>query len=183
MKALILLFSLMFVACLVSCGKDKGKEGESAPTPTTPTTPVTTNLETTPKTPKPTVSLYESPTIQGRHPATTTECNADNFRDFIIKTGIYNCDLRGEILIAVVLPGANLRGADLRGADLLLADLTGADLRGADLYKADLREADLRGADLTGADLTGVNLNNTKVTQDQADYLKSKGLSGFMVVE
>ncbi len=95
-------------------------------------------------------------------------CNIENYKDFIKTEGVHKCDLRG---------------ADLRGADLRFADLRFADLRFADLRFADLRFADLRWAVLQWANLEVAYLIGAKVTQDQAEYLKSEGLSGFVVVE
>ncbi len=76
------------------------------------------------------------------------KCNIANYKDFINKKGVHNCDLQG----------ANLRWADLRGADLRRADLQWTNFRYADLEEA-------------------------KVTAEQAEYLKSEGFSGFVVVE
>ena len=45
------------------------------------------------------------------------------------------------------------------------------------------RKADLRDANLTGANLQGAKVNWAEVTKEQAEYLKSQGLSGFVVVE
>ena len=99
-------------------------------------------------------------------------CNIDNYKDFISKPGIHNCDLRG----------ADLRGSqvDLRGANLAGADLTEADLGGADL-----READLRYAKLQNTKLQWTNFKGAKVTQEQAEFLIKRGFfrSGFVIVE
>ena len=134
------------------------------------------------------------------------KCNIDNYKDFIDKRGVYNCDLQGVIfrdesvysLFGLIdapadLRGANLRRANLANANLEYANLEGADLRGAYLYKAylykanleyaDLRWAYLRGADLHNAYLDGANLTEAKVTPLQAKYLKLKGLRGFVVVK
>ena len=67
--------------------------------------------------------------------------------------------------------GANLIEADLKRADLTGASLEGADLKGADFIGAKLIKVDLRLANLAGA----------KVTQKQAELLKSKGFSGFII--
>ncbi len=131
-------------------------------------------------------------------------CNSENYRDFINKEGIHFCNLQKvDLAYKASLRGANLRGADLFNKDLRNLDLRGADLRGANLRWTDLRraylvEADLRGtnlqmaylrgavfydADLRGADLQGADLTDAKVTTEQAEYLKSRGFSGFVVVE
>ena len=121
------------------------------------------------------------------------ECNIENYKDFINKPGVHNCNLQWMILRDIDLRGnlrgADLRGADLRGAYLYMADLRDTDLRGArlegaDLQWADLNRADLRGARLEGADLQWADLRGAKVTQKQNEYLKKFGLiSGFVVVE
>ena len=89
---------------------------------------------------------------------------------------LLRANLEGAILQFVNLQFANLEGANLREANLEGADLLRANLKGADLTRADLRKADLTRADLRKADLRGA-----KVTQEQADYLRAQGLSGFVV--
>ena len=83
-----------------------------------------------------------------------SETKADcNIENYSIKEGVHECDLNR---------------ADLRGADLIAAYLGGSNLRGADLREADLTKAKWAGA---------------KVTPEQAEFLRSKGHSGFVVVE
>ena len=79
--------------------------------------------------------------------------------------------------------GTDLSEAELRGEDLSNMDLRDADLYKADLTYTDLYRADLRGARLEEADFHGADLTEAKVTSDQAKYLTSRGLSGFVVVE
>ena len=102
------------------------------------------------------------------------QCNIKNYKDFIKKPGIHNCNLQGADLWMRYLRGANLQGADLTGANLPFADLEEADLQVAILHGAEnLKTVDFRGA----------NLRGTKVTPSQAEYLTAQGLSGFVVVE
>ena len=91
-------------------------------------------------------------------PGDLGRCSIENYRDFISKEAIYHCKLRE----------ANLRFADLENADLRFADLQLVDLEKANLQLADLREA---------------NLWKTKVTKEQAEYLRSKGFSGFVIID
>ena len=88
-------------------------------------------------------------------PAPTPQptCNIGNYKDFINKEGVHKCDLSK----------ANFQGAKLQGANL-----SGADLRNTRLNGADLREVSLTGA---------------KVTNEQAKYLRTKGLNGFVIVK
>lgn len=116
---------------------------------------------------------------------------ADLHRAYLSNADLTRADLRFSDLSRAILRRADLREVDLRGADLKRAYLVEADLRGADLRLADLSGADLagvdfrgaylRGADLQGADLIGVDLRGAIVTPSQAEYLKSKGFSGFIV--
>ncbi len=124
MKALILLFSLVFVGCVISGVKTRAVAQE--------------------------------------------DCNIENYKDFINKEGVHNCNLQGADLRRVNLRRVNLRRADLQEANLQGANLQGANLRRAVLYKANLE---------------GVYLKGAKVIQEQAIYLKAKGLWGFVVVE
>ena len=111
------------------------------------------------------------------------QCNIENYQDFIHKPGVHVCnlreadlteeDFRETNLIGAQLQMANLAGADLKGADLQMANLAGADLTGVDLRETALPLMYLFKAILTGA----------KVTQEQAEYLKAQGLSGFVVVD
>ena len=193
MKALILLFSFVSVICLISCGKTDS-EPTTTPTGTTPTPTPTANTATTPTGITPTATTpekqkYQSPSGQGRHPPLVV-CNIQNYKNFIRKPGIHNCNLRE----------AKLREVDLEGANLQRADLRGAYLAGTNFYQADLRGVDLRGAILyhflenphfpligavrrLEAILVGANLTGAKVTRKQAEYLTAQGLSGFVVVE
>ena len=108
------------------------------------------------------------------HAVAGEECNIENYKDFIKEDGIHKCNLRGADLTREILNFANLSQADLRNAKVT----------NAMFHKADLSKADIRGANFEEAyNLSGVNLNGTKVTQKQADYLKSEGHSGFVVVE
>ena len=139
------------------------------------------------------------------------KCNIENYQDFINKPGIHNCDLRGANLKNEDFSFDNLKGADLRGAKLPKNTMYGADLAGADLREldlrgvslhavnltgADLREADLRGVSLQklkpglkkvqvwfAPDLREADLRGAKVTRSQADYLRTQGLSGFVVID
>ena len=120
-------------------------------------------------------------------------CNIENYKDFINKPGVHNCNLQEADLRFAYLQGANLQEADLHGADLFWSNLRFANLQGAKLRFANLQEADLQGANLQGANLQGaklrfanlhdVNLQGAKVTKQQAEYLKSENRSGFVVVE
>ena len=99
------------------------------------------------------------------------------FLSFVVVAGCVTSRVKTR---AVASEGCNIENykdfinkEGFHSCDLREADLRLADLREADLYKADLYKVDLRGAGLTGA----------KVTQDQAEYLRSRGLSGFVVVE
>ena len=62
------------------------------------------------------------------------QCNIKNYKDFIKKPGIHNCNLQGADLWMRYLRGANLQGADLTGANLPFADLEEADLQVAILH-------------------------------------------------
>ena len=95
-------------------------------------------------------------------------CNIENYQDYINKLGFHNCDLRG---------------ANLQGADLDRANLSFSDLRGANLAKASLVDAILAGTNLRYANLQGVNIKGAKVSLANAHYLRSKGLSGFVIIE
>ena len=96
---------------------------------------------------------------------------------------LQHMDLQNEYLGWMDLRGADLREADLQWAILRDADLRGANLEGAKLQWADLERADLRGVNLTGVNFQFAKLKRAQVTPEQAKYLKSQGLSGFVVVE
>ena len=53
-------------------------------------------------------------------------CNIENYKDFINKPGIHNCDLREAKLQDEDFYFANLKGADLRGAKLPKTGMYGA---------------------------------------------------------
>ena len=187
MKTIILLLSFVSVLCLISCKKDDTKASTTpttqTPTGTTPTTQTPTG--TTPTANTPGKQKYQSPSGQGRHPpiptpTTTTICNIHNYKNFIKKPGVHNCDFRGANLFGLFLLRANLQGADLREVDLSGTNFEGADLRGAIFYGSKTPgslipewEVYLQDAILTGA----------KVTKNQAKYLESQGYSDFVVVE
>ena len=61
-----------------------------------------------------------------------SECNADNYLDFIYTPGVHNCDLREVDFREKDLSGANFKGADCREADFRGAILIGADFSDAD---------------------------------------------------
>ena len=132
MKAIILLFSFVSVICFISCGKTDSDSEPTTPTGTTPTGTTPTGTTPTANTPTGTTPTgttpiakntpgkqkYQSPSGQGRHPPLV--CNIHNYKDFIKKPGIHNCNLEG----------ANLEGAyflqtvDLEGANLERAKVT-----------------------------------------------------------
>ena len=107
-------------------------------------------------------------------------------------------DLVGADFTWADLQRANLRDADLRGVSFYDADLEGADLRGAKFQKKEgLTEIELRyfkgimglnteyfrfeKEHFQGANFRRANLHKALVTQEQAEYLKKQGLSGFVV--
>ena len=75
-----------------------------------------------------------------------SECNADNYMDFIYTEGTHNCDLRE---------------ADLRQKDLSEANFKGADCRGADFWLSRLSEADFTGANCAGANFDRTIVHGT----------------------
>lgn len=84
------------------------------------------------------------------------ECNKGNYRDFIIKAGVHNCELSGGIFKDLNLTGlnferANLKGANFTGAVLVEANLKNVDAKGAIFERARLNKADLTGGDFTDA--------------------------------
>ena len=106
----------------------------------------------------------------------------------LTEVDLQGADLTWANLHRAILPDADLRGADLEDADLSYANLFSADLSYANLYKTNLKGANLSYANLYKtnlklATLKTANLENAKVTKKQAEYLTAKGLSGFVVVE
>ncbi len=113
-------------------------------------------------------------------------------------------DLRAKELRHTNLAYAVMAGVDASGVDFTNANLQGVDLRdtkvdGALFQNANLKYADLRGLPLRNMSLAGkgwwgfgskqpqfemfdAELENTKVTQEQADYLDSIGIDGYVVV-
>ena len=111
------------------------------------------------------------------------QCTIENYKDFIDKPGLHVCNLRGADLTEEDFRETNLIGAQLQMANLQGADLTGADLQMANLQGADLTGADLRETSLPLMYLFKAILIGAKVTQAQAEYLRRRGFSGFVVVE
>ena len=144
MKAIILLFSFVSFLCLISCGKTDS-DSKPTTTPITQTPPANTPTASTPENQK--TSIRPG---QDRHPPLV--CNIQNYKDFIKKPGVHNCNLYGAYLRWENFQATNLVGADLRWANLQRAYFgEGANLTGAKLQGAKLQEAKLRGANLTGA--------------------------------
>jgi len=125
---------------------------------------------------------------------TQSECNADNYMDFIYTEGTHNCDLRGADLREKDLSGANFKGADCREADFWLtrlnkADFTGANCAGANFDRAiaretifkdtNLQDAEMRwvlGVDFSSVYFDGAILTGTKVDKVIGlDYAISQG--------
>ena len=96
---------------------------------------------------------------------------------------LQNAKLIEANLQRVGLVWANLENAILDGANLERANLRWAILKGADFTRTNLRYAILVGANLERANFTEADLTGATVTQKQAEYLKSQGRSGFVVVE
>ena len=102
-------------------------------------------------------------------------------------------NIRAKIRFKMSLEGFNLKQRNLQGRDLSNMNLASArlqyaslrdtDLTNAYFVEANLYMADLRGAKLEGTNFYQANLYGAKVTKEQAEYLSSQGLSGFVVVE
>ena len=73
---------------------------------------------------------------------TQSECNADNYMDFIYTPGVHNCDLREVDFSEKDLSGANFREAILSGANFKEANCSEADFTWAILRRADFSDAD-----------------------------------------
>ena len=82
----------------------------------------------------------------------------------------------GIILFLLFIPLLSFSGRNLQWADL-----SGVDLREVKLQGANLIGANLMGANLRGMDLRETDLRRATVTKKQAEYLKSKGYSGFVI--
>ena len=171
MKAITVLLSFMFVSSCVTSGvKNRSVASESC------------NIE----------NYLDFINKEGVH-----SCNlqgADFYFANLPGVNLQGANLKDATFTFANLQEVNLKEANLDSTGFGSADLRGADLRGAIFQWTYFQQADLRGADLRGTRLSGAvlqntkgrsraNLNNAKVTKDQAENLKSRGFSGFVIVE
>ena len=140
-------------------------------------------------------------------------CNIDNYQDYVKTKIKHYCDLSNLQWSNAEIMGWNLYGADLSNAQMSVSvvgftifvnanlqnidfygsvigfsNMSGADLRGADLRdvrftRVSFSKADLRGANVKGANFKEVDFHLAKVDPDLADYLESRGITSFIVVE
>ncbi|WP_454918324.1 DUF2169 domain-containing protein [Xanthobacter sediminis] len=84
----------------------------------------------------------------------------------------------GDLVLADIRAGVDLRGRDLAGIDLAGADLTGLDLSGAFLERANLANARLRGAKLVETVLAGARLVHADLSDTDLSDANLAGVDG-----
>ncbi|MEP9379202.1 DUF2169 domain-containing protein [Aquabacter sp. CN5-332] len=84
----------------------------------------------------------------------------------------------GDLVLADIRAGIDLRGRDLAGVDLAGADLTGLDLSGAFLERANLAKARLRGAKLVQTVFAGARLAHADLSDTDLSDANLAGVDG-----
>jgi len=104
----------------------------------------------------------------------------------LIRTTAVRADFResksqGTVFTNSELRHTNFDQADLRDAHLINTNVHGSKFTNADLSGADISRMNLNWSTLLN--LNGANFQNTKVSEPHVDFLKRKGVSGFLVKE
>ena len=102
---------------------------------------------------------------------TQSECNADNYMDFIYTPGVHNCDLRGIDFSEKDVSGWNFAGAFLSGADFTEADCSGANFFRANLTGTNFQGAKCSEADFDRSILTETNFKEADLQDTQMRWV------------